>query len=86
MFKRKRQKIDRYWEDEKYMRVRTIRDMNDLNESQKRLKLVPGGEYEKQRLDILHEIERTEIALNAFDSMMGKPMEQIDEMMEIFHE
>lgn len=83
---RKRQQIERYWLDKDYMHIRTIRDMHELNESQKRLKLVDNGEYEKTKQDILAEIERTEINLNAFDDMMGNPMEQLDGMMEIFND
>ena len=79
MFRKKQKPIERYWEDKDYMEVRTIRDMYELNESQKRLGLVNGGEYEQFRQDILKMIQQVE-SKNAFDQMMGDPMNALEGM------
>ena len=81
MFKKKQKPVERYWEDKDYMEVRTIRDLYELNESQKRLGLVNGGEYELFRQDILRMIQQAE-SKQSFDEMMGDPMAALEGMFE----
>lgn len=81
MFKKKQKPVERYWEDKDYMEVRTIRDMYELNESQKRLGLMNGGEYELFRQDILRMIQQAE-SKQSFDEMMGDPMAALEGMFE----
>lgn len=81
MFKKKQKPVERYWEDKDYMEVRTIRDLYELNESQKRLGLVNGGEYELFHKDILRMIQQAE-SKQCFDEMMGDPMAALDGMFE----
>ena len=59
MFKKK-EKVDRYWENGDYMKIRTLDLMNNINESQKRLSFVGAREYLKQCNDIRHKIEQME--------------------------
>lgn len=81
MFKKKQKPVERYWEDKDYMEVRTIRDLYELNESQKRLGLVNGGEYELFHQDILRMIQQAE-SKQSFDEMMGDPMAALERMFE----
>lgn len=74
IFKKKQKPIDRYWENEDYMKIRLLDQRHELNESQKRLKLVDGGEYESTRQDIAKHIQQLE-SKYAFDEMMGFPLE-----------
>lgn len=74
------------WENPDYMKIRTLNQMFEINESQRRLKLIDGGEYQKQYNDIAKRVEEMEIAHNAFNEMMGHPLQKIDDMMEIFHD
>lgn len=71
------------------MKIRTLNQMFEINESQRRLKLIDGGEYQKQYNDIAKKVEEIEITYNTytvFDEIMGHPLQTIDDMMEIFHE
>lgn len=81
MFRKKQKLVERYWEDKDYMEVRTIRDLYELNESQKRLGLVNGGEYELFHQDILRMIQQAE-SKQSFDEMMGDPMAALEGMFE----
>ena len=79
MFKKKESQVERYWENEDYMKIRTLNQINELNESQKRLKMVDGGEYENTRRDIARHLQQLE-SKYAFDEMMGDPLEKLDGM------
>jgi len=68
------------WENPDYMKIRTLNQMFEINESQRRLKLIDGGEYQKQYNDIAKRVEEMEIAHNAFNEMMGHPLEKLEEM------
>lgn len=84
-----RKKKKTIWENPDYMKIRTLNQMFEINESQRRLKLIDGGEYQKQYNDIAKKVEEIEITYNtykAFDEIMGHPLQTIDDMMEIFHD
>lgn len=81
---RKRQKIDRWWVDPNKRKLHDIRQINDINESQHKLKLETEAEYIRFRRLCEKEIEQMEANLSIFDEQMGHPMEKLDEMMEIF--
>lgn len=76
----KKRKIDRYWENDAYMRIRTLDQMNELNESQRRLKLVDGGEYQHQLSDIARMVEQMEANYSIFDAQMGHPLDALEGM------
>lgn len=79
IFKKKESQVERYWENEDYMKIRLLDQRHELNESQKRLKLVDGGEYESTRQDINRYLQQLE-SKYAFDEMMGDPMTAIERM------
>ena len=60
IFKKKQKPIDRYWENEEYMKLHYLDIKARLNESQKILKLVDGGEYEQTKRDILRYLDALE--------------------------
>lgn len=60
IFKKKQKPIDRYWENEEYMKLHYLDIKARLNESQKILKLVDGGEYEQTKRDILRYLDTLE--------------------------
>ena len=60
IFKKKKKPIDRYWENEEYMKLHYLDIKARLNESQKILKLVDGGEYEQTKRDILRYLDTLE--------------------------
>ena len=60
IFKKKQKPIDRYWENEEYMKLHYLDIKARLNESQKILKLVDGGEYEQTKRDIIRYLDTLE--------------------------
>ena len=60
IFKKKQKQIDRYWENEEYMKLHYLDIKARINESQKILKLVDGGEYEQTKRDILRYLDALE--------------------------
>lgn len=60
IFKKKQKPIDRYWENEEYMKLHYLDIKARLNESQRILKLVDGGEYEQTKRDILRYLDNLE--------------------------
>lgn len=52
IFKKKQKPIDRYWENEEYMKLHYLDIKARINESQKNLKVVDGGEYQQTKTDI----------------------------------
>ena len=60
IFKKKQKPIDRYWENEEYMKLHYLDIKARINESQKNLKLVDGGEYEQTKRDILRYLDTLE--------------------------
>ena len=74
MFRKKQKPVERYWENEDYMKIRILDQRNELNESQRRLKMVDGGEYEITRQEIARYLQQLE-SKYAFDEMMGDPLE-----------
>ena len=63
--------------------INTLSLLNSLNESNKVLGKISNAEYESTKAYIIHKCDELENRL-AFDGQMGKPMDAIDSMMEIF--
>lgn len=78
MFKRK-QKPKSLWESEDALNLHYLQQKNDINEYQRNLKMVDGGEYQATRQDIDRYIRQLE-SKYAFDEMMGNPLDQIEGM------
>ena len=57
LFKKTKKNI---FEDPEYLQIRTLMNMNEINESQKRLKVSTEAEYLSIQSHILHEIEKKE--------------------------
>lgn len=83
---RRRKKTHQYWENREYMAVRTIGQMHELNESQRRLHMIGPREYNKQVDDIEKEIEQMEANYSIFDERMGHPMKELDRLFDIGQE
>lgn len=81
MFKKK-VKTKSLWESEDALNLHYLQQKNDINEYQRNLKMVDGGEYQATRQDIDRYIRQLENKY-AFDEMMGHPMEAIEGM---FHD
>lgn len=57
LFKKKKKNV---FEDPEYMQIRTLMNMNEINESQKRLKVSSEAEYLSIQSHIIKEIEKKE--------------------------
>ncbi len=76
MFKKK-VKTKSLWESEEALSLHYLQQKNDINEYQRNLKMVDGGEYQATRQDIDRYIRQLE-SKYAFDEMMGNPMDQLE--------